>query len=69
MTDNVSRWATSVTIVRHGAAQPETRIMIYIPPPRRRASLWLALAEFTTLIALWASIIALAVLARAIMGV
>lgn len=42
---------------------------IYIPPPRRRASLWLALAEFATLIALWGSIIALAVMARAIMGV
>ena len=44
--------------------------MIYIPPPpRQRTSLWLALAEFATLIALWASIIALAVMARAVMGV
>jgi hypothetical protein len=43
--------------------------MIYIPPPRGRASLWLALAEFATLIAFWASIIALAVMARAVMGV
>jgi len=42
---------------------------VYIPPPRRRASLWLALAEFATLMALWGSIIALAVLARAVMGV
>jgi len=44
--------------------------MIYIPPPpRQRTSLWLALAEFATLMALWGSIIALAVLARAVMGV
>jgi hypothetical protein len=42
--------------------------MIYIPPPRGRASLWLALAEAATLIAFWASIISLAVLARAIIG-
>jgi hypothetical protein len=44
--------------------------MIYIPPPRRqRTSLWLALAEFITLVTLWGTIIALAVFARAIMGV
>ena len=42
---------------------------IYIPPPRRHMRLWLALAEFVALIALWGGIIALAVLARAIMGV
>ena len=41
---------------------------IYIPPPRGRTRIWLALAEFVALIALWAGIIALAVLARAIMG-
>ena len=44
--------------------------MIYIPPPRRpRPDLWLAIAEFATLVTLWGTLIALAVLARAIMGV
>jgi hypothetical protein len=40
--------------------------MIYLPPPKR-PSIWPYLAEFATLMALWASIIALAVLARAIL--
>jgi hypothetical protein len=43
--------------------------MIYIPPPRcQRTSLWLALAEFATLMLMWGTILALAVFARAIMG-
>jgi len=41
--------------------------MLYLPPPKR-PSIWLYLAEFATLITFQASIIALAVLARAILG-
>lgn len=41
---------------------------VYIPPPRGRATLWLALAEFATLILMWGTILALAVFARAVMG-
>lgn len=41
---------------------------LYLPKPRR-SMFWTALAEFATLLALYGSIIALAVFARAIMGV
>jgi hypothetical protein len=43
------------------------KTMIYIPPPER-PSIWPYLAEFATLIIFQASIIALAILARAILG-
>lgn len=41
---------------------------VYLPKPRR-SMFWIALAEFSTLVALYGSIIALAVFARALMGV
>lgn len=41
---------------------------VYLPKPGR-SMFWVALAEFATLLALYGSIIALAVFARAIMGV
>ena len=43
---------------------------IYVPKAKpRRTDLWLALAEFATLILMWGTIIAAAIFARAIMGV
>jgi len=41
---------------------------LYIPGPKR-PDLWLALAEFATLVTLWGTIIAAAIFARVIMGV
>lgn len=43
---------------------------IYVPKAKPiKSDLWLAVAEFATLVTLWGTILAIAVLARAIMGV
>lgn len=42
---------------------------IYIPKHLNPRSFWVAAAEFATLILMWGTILAIAVFARAIMGV
>jgi hypothetical protein len=42
---------------------------VYIPKALNPHSFWVAVAEFATLILMWGTILAVAVFARAIMGV